>query len=254
VILFRRRRPGRHAEDGDIFVETTPPDSRDDEAALEEYVDGLAGDAEPERQGGPYDVSEIPDDDDIGRLDLGSLKIPQVDGVEIRMQTTPDGDASDVVLVSGDSALQVGAFAAPRTEGIWQEVRDELKGSIVSEGGTAEENRGRFGVELRARVRTPNGPTDLRFVGIDGPRWFVRGLYQGRAATDPSAGSTLDDCLDSLVVERDKEARPVREPLPLRLPQQLAERLATQQAQSQQVSDPTWGYPPDDGRGSPRRR
>jgi hypothetical protein len=251
VILFRRRRPGRHAEDGDIFVEPTPADSQDDEAALEEYVDGLSGDPEPEREGGPYDVSQVPPSG-VERLDLGSLKIPRVDGVEIRMQATPEGDASDVVLVSGDSALQVGAFAAPRTEGIWQEVRDELKTSIVSEGGTVEESRGRFGVELRARVRTPNGPTALRFVGIDGPRWFVRGLYQGRAATDTSAGSALDECLNGLVVERDKEARPVREPLPLRLPQQLAEELVAQQARPQ--SDDTGpDHPGTDGR-SPRRR
>jgi hypothetical protein len=253
VNLFRRRRPGRHAEDGDIFTETAATDGDDDEEALEEYVGGLSGDEAPEREGGPYDVSEVPDGDDLERLDLGSLKIPRVDGVEIRMQATPDGDASDVVLVSGDSALQVGAFAAPRTDGIWQEVRDELKTSIVAEGGTVEEGRGRFGVELRARVRTPNGPKDLRFVGVDGPRWFVRGLYQGRAATDAAAGTALDECLDGLVVERDKDARPVREPLPLRLPQQLAEQLAAQQAEPQ-AGDEGRDHTAGDGRGSVRRR
>jgi hypothetical protein len=223
-----------------------------DEDGLEQFVDGLSGDAEPEREGGPYDVSELPEEDDVERFDLGSLKIPQVDGVEIRMQATPDGGASDVVLVSGDSALQVGAFAAPRTEGIWQEVRDELKSSIVSEGGSVDEGQGRFGVELRARIRTPNGPADLRFVGVDGPRWFVRGLYQGRAATDTAAGSALDACLDGLVVERDKEARPVREPLPLRLPEQLAEQLAAQQAQAQAQDDRGQNHVSGDGRGSPR--
>jgi len=250
VTLFRRRRPGRHAEDGDIFTGPASPDQETDENALEQFVGGLSGDAEPEREGGPYDISEIPEGDKAERLDLGSLKIPQVDGVEIRMQTTPDGDASDVVLVSGDSALQVGAFAAPRTEGIWQEIRDELKSSIVSEGGSVDEGTGRFGVELRARIRTPNGPTDLRFVGVDGPRWFVRGLYQGRAATDTAAGSALDACLDGLVVERDKEARPVREPLPLRLPEQLAEQLAAQQVEAQ--GDRVQNHVTGDGRGSPR--
>lgn len=230
MTLFRRRRPGRHAEDGDIFMGRAAADIEGDEEALEEFVGGLSGDEEPEREGGPYDVAEAPDDD-AERLDLGSLKIPRVEGVEIRMQATPEGEATDVVLVSGDSALQVGGFAAPRTEGIWQEVRDELKSSIVSEGGTVEESRGRFGVELRARIRTPNGPADIRFVGVDGPRWFVRGLYQGGAATEPAAGALLDECLDGVVVERDKEARPVREPLPLRLPQQLADQIAAQQGE-----------------------
>jgi hypothetical protein len=252
VTLFRRRRPGRHAADGDIFTGPANSDPEIDEETLAEFVGGLSGDAEPEREGGPYDVSEIPEGDGVERLDLGSLKLPRVDGVEIRMQATPDGDASDVVLVSGDSALQVGVFAAPRTEGIWQDVRDELKSSIVSEGGTVDEGQGRFGVELRARIRTANGPADLRFVGVDGPRWFVRGLYQGRAATDTAAGSALDACLDGLVVERDKEARPVREPLPLRLPPELAEQLAVQQAEPQ--GDSEQDHATGNGRGSPRPR
>ena len=222
-MFFRRRRPGRHAEDGDIFAQD-PVDPEEDEEALEEYVDGLARDPEPEREGGPYDVAEAPEDD-IERIDLGSLKVPKLPGVDLRMQADARGGALNVVFIAEESALQVGAFAAPRTEGIWDEVRAEIAESITAQGGTTEEARGRFGIELRARVRTPNGPANLRFVGVDGPRWFVRGLYQGRAASDPDAGKLLDDCFDALIVERDREARPVREPLPLILPKEIAEQV-----------------------------
>lgn len=172
---------------------------------------------------GPYDVSEAPD---APRLDLGSLQIPAVPDVEVRVQADPQGVIQQVVLVHGANALQLGVFAAPRSEGIWDEVREEIRQSLFNDGAAAQEVEGEYGTELRARVRTPEGVTDLRFVGIDGPRWMVRGVYQGDAATDPAAAGPLAVCLDGLVVDRGQEAKPVREPLPLRLPREVAEQQA----------------------------
>jgi hypothetical protein len=88
----------------------------------------------------------------------------------------------------------------------------------------AEELDGPYGPELRARVRTPDGVTDIRFVGVDGPRWMVRGVYQGPAAADPDQAGPLAACLEGLVVDRGTEAMPVREPLPLQLPSEVAEQ------------------------------
>ncbi|MDG4802155.1 DUF3710 domain-containing protein [Micromonospora sp. WMMD980] len=180
---------------------------------------------------GPYDVSEAPDEP---RLDLGSLQIPAVPDVEVRVQADPQGVIQQVVLVHGQNALQLGVFAAPRSDGIWDEVREEIRTSLANDGAAAEEVEGERGPELRARVRTPDGVTDLRFVGIDGPRWMVRGVFQGRAAADPAAAGPLAACLDGLVVDRGQEAKPVREPLPLRLPREVAE----QQAAEQQAAGP----------------
>ncbi|WP_433688587.1 DUF3710 domain-containing protein [Micromonospora carbonacea] len=191
--------------------------ARDERSA--EVVDGSAAEA-PAR--GPYDVSEAPDG--VQRLDLGSLHIPAVADVEVRVQADPEGVIQQVVLVHGQSALQLGVFAAPRSEGIWDEVREEIRQSLFNDGAAAQEAQGEYGPELHARVRTPDGLTDLRFVGIDGPRWMVRGVYQGAAATEPSAAGPLRECLDGLVVDRGQEAKPVREPLPLRLPREVAEQ------------------------------
>ncbi len=182
---------------------------------------------------GPYDVSEAPDG--VERLDLGSLQVPAVDGVEIRVQAGEDGVVQQVVLVHGDSALQLGAFAAPRSEGIWDEVRDEIKSSLKADGVAAQETEGEYGTELRAQVRSPEGQTELRFIGVDGPRWMVRGVYQGPAALDPEATGPLAECLHGLVVDRGKEAMPVREALPLRLPKEVAEQAQAQQTQAQQA-------------------
>ncbi|MGH3646319.1 MAG: DUF3710 domain-containing protein [Micromonosporaceae bacterium] len=250
MIFFRRRRPGRHAEDGDVFTETPVEDLEDDEDEADVLLDGLSEEEPPEREAGPYDVADIPDDD-TERIDLGSLKIPTVVGVDMRMQLNPDGDPTAVLLVADDSAIELGAFAAPREEGIWDELRAELRTSIAGDGGTAEESKGRYGTELRARVRTPNGPTDIRFIGVDGPRWFLRGLVQGRAVTDPDAGKALEECLDGLVIARDNEARPVREPLPLTLPKEIADQIA---AQAEQQSAAAEDEPPRNGKRAGRRR
>lgn len=171
---------------------------------------------------GPYDVSEAPAG--VQRLDLGSLQIPAVRDVEVRVQADPEGVIQQVVLVHGQNALQLGVFAAPRSEGIWDEVREEIRQSLFNDGAAAQEVEGEYGTELHARVRTQDGITDLRFVGIDGPRWMVRGVYQGEAATDPAAAGPLAECLDGLVVDRGQEAKPVREPLPLRLPRDVADQ------------------------------
>lgn len=236
----RGRGIGRHAR-GDAGRASREVDD------LDRFGDGSGGASDPEygdagddgpagsRAGGhskgPHDVTEAPPG--VSRLDLGSLLIPTVEGVEVRVQADPDGTIQQVLLAHEDSALQLGVFAAPRSEGIWDEVRDEIHQSLRADGAAAEEIHGEYGAELRARLRGPDGQTDMRFVGVDGPRWMVRGVFYGRAAVDPEAAGPLLACLHGLVVDRGHEAKPVREPLPLRLPREMA--AEAQQAQAQQT-------------------
>jgi hypothetical protein len=194
-----------------------------------------ADDEAPAPDHGPYDEQHAPDG--VQRLDLGSLQIPAVEGVEVRVQANPDGVVEQIVLVDGESALQLGVFAAPRSEGIWNEVRDEIRQAMVSDGVSPEEVVGPHGIELVARVNTPEGPADVRFVGVDGPRWMVRALFQGLAAADRSREGSLGVVMAGLVVVRDPEARPVREPLPLRLPKEMAEQAEQEQAEQGQKLD-----------------
>jgi hypothetical protein len=196
-----------------------------------------ADDDGPAPDHGPYDQRHAPAG--VQRLDLGSLLIPAVEGVEVRVQANPDGIVEQVVLVDGDSALQLGVFAAPRTEGIWNEVREEIAQAMVADGVRPREVTGPYGTELTARVNTPDGPADVRFVGVDGPRWMVRALFQGLAAADRSREGSLGEVLSGLVVVRDSEARPVREALPLRLPKEMTEQAqaAAEQAEPAQSVD-----------------
>ncbi|MFI5928078.1 DUF3710 domain-containing protein [Micromonospora sp. NPDC051543] len=216
-MIFSRKRAdaGRHTRD---------------ERATEVLDEGGAA---PALVRGPYDISEV--DDEVQRLDLGSLHIPAVAEVEVRVQADPQGVIQQVVLVHGDNALQLGVFAAPRSEGIWDEVREEIRQSLLRDGASAQEVDGEYGTELHAQVRTPDGPTNLRFVGVDGPRWMVRGVFQGPAATDPTSSGPLTECLEGLVVDRGQEAKPVREPLPLRLPREMADQAEDASSESRQV-------------------
>lgn len=218
-----RGRSGRHARDRQER-RGGARHSADHHDDVEPYGDDETADAFSEAAVpvGPYDISEAPEG--VARLDLGSLKVPAIEGVEVRVQANPDGAIQQVVLVHGGNALQLGVFAAPRSEGIWEDVRAEIRQSLLDDGVVAREVAGEYGVELRAQVRTPDGPTDIRFVGIDGPRWMVRGVYQGAAAVDPANAGPLAECLRGLVVDRGHEAKPVREPLALRLPKEVAEQ------------------------------
>jgi hypothetical protein len=213
-VIFSRGRRARHLRDG-----ATPPASKDADQQAQEAAEAADSSV------GPYDDSVAPAG--VERIDLGSLLIPAVEGVEIRVQASPDGSVQQVALVHGDSALQLGALSAPRSGGLWDEVRAELRESLADASGVHEVD-GEYGTQLRAQVQAPEGQVELRFVGIDGPRWMVQALYQGRAAVDPEAAGPLGACLRGLVVVRGREAMPARDPLPLRLPRELAAAAADQ--------------------------
>ncbi|RSM70584.1 DUF3710 domain-containing protein [Actinoplanes sp. ATCC 53533] len=220
--MFSRKRGGpKHVR----------PDDAPQSAALAKSM----GDG-PAPEHGPYDSRHAPDG--VQRLDLGSLLIPALEGVEVRVQANPDGGVEQIVLVHGNSALQLGVFAAPRSEGIWNEVRAEIATAMTADGAAPQEFDGPYGVELAARVNTPEGPADVRFVGVDGPRWMVRALFQGLAAADPGQEGVLGECLRGLVVVRDEEARPVREALPLRLPREMAEHAERHATEGEDPTPP----------------
>jgi hypothetical protein len=83
-------------------------------------------------------------------------------------------------------------------------------------------------------MKNPQGaPVELRHLGVDGPRWFVYGVFFGEAATDPDKAGPLTEVLRGLVVDRGTDARPVGEALPLRLPPEAAAQLAAQVASAE---------------------
>lgn len=176
--------------------------------------------AAPRQATGPWDVADAPD---APRVDLGSLRVPAVDGMQIRLDQSREGTAMAAVLVLGGSTLELRAFAAPRTAGVWEELRADITAELTRAGAALKVIQGPHGTELLAQVpmRSADGgraSAPVRFIGVDGPRWFLRGVLQGRAATDENAAAALREVFDDVVVVRDREARPPRELLPLHAP------------------------------------
>lgn len=170
------------------------------------------------RHTGPWDLGD--DYPDVPRVDLGALRLPQVEGLRIQVQADPgSGVVSQLSLVSEDSAVQIQPYAAPRSAGMWDDIRGQLKSSINSAGGLVEEVSGNYGIELHAQVTNAEGKQQpARFCGIEGPRWFVRLVFLGRAARDNAAAATMEQAIADIVVVRGDEAMPMGKALDIRVP------------------------------------
>ncbi|MEV6268730.1 DUF3710 domain-containing protein [Kribbella sp. NPDC051936] len=178
------------------------------------------------RAEGPYDSSEV-DAAELeaeDRIDLGALVVTGRPGMELGLQVDEQsGVVQAVLLMLDDSALELRAFAAPKTTGIWNEVRQEIAAEAARMGGTATETDGPFGTELVlvVPVEDPEGQVfsqTSRVIGVDGPRWLLRGTVLGRAAVEPDAAEPMEATLRNVVVVRGNEPMAVRESLPLQLP------------------------------------
>jgi len=69
----------------------------------------------------------------------------------------------------------------------------------------------------------------VRFVGIDGPRWFLRAMLMGPIAVNATKAAPFEDALRAIIVVRGSEPLPVREPVPLQLPKEAADQLGAGQ-------------------------
>ena len=217
--MFRRRR-GLDPDEAD--------DPTDD--AVEGAADEAAADADeaapPDRMYGPFDASEVDlDDEDTakGRIDLGAMLVRGRPGMQARIEVDQQAQrVRAITFVVERSGVQLQAFAAPRSSGIWADVKREIAADATKRGGTATEIEGPYGAELKVVVpaKTPDGKPatqTTRVVGVDGPRWLLRATFFG-PAVDRSAAGELDDVLRDTVVVRGVDPMAPRDPLPLRVP------------------------------------
>jgi Protein of unknown function (DUF3710) len=171
---------------------------------------------------GPLDASEA----NAVRpyVDLGGIKILPRDGLQLRLEV--EEGSQRVVAVGLDyagSTLQVQPFAAPRSSGLWHEIRGQISEQIARQGGTTKLSDGPFGPELLAEIPASSagqaGTTRLaRFVGVDGPRWFLRGVIAGEGAVNADAAAKIEDLFRSVVVVRGSTPMPPRDLIPLHMP------------------------------------
>jgi len=186
---------------------------------------------------GPYDIhdSHLPENQTY--LDLGGLKIPGRDGLGLRLTANDDHSLiTDLTIVYHQSSLQIQAFAAPKTMGIW----DATRTSIIQSSSTANarEVDGYFGKEILLDIPAPHNiviPT--RVVGIDGPRWMLRGIFTGTAARESEDKKILDDFFAHIIVNRGTKPLAPRDPIELIFPEQLLPQ-ETPDIQQTAINDP----------------
>ncbi|MCL2780695.1 MAG: DUF3710 domain-containing protein [Actinomycetia bacterium] len=192
---------------------------------------------EPEPTTGPFDVRDAPDDE-LQRVDLGALRVPVWPGAEVRLAMGDGQQVLTATVVDRNGQMQLGVFAAPRSGGIWDDVRREIRESAGKQGALKDNPGGAFGTELVGRLPVDNRVTAVRFIGVDGPRWFVRAMLIGRAATERAAALPFERALRNLVVVRGNEPLPVRDPVPLRLPKEALPQAEDAEGADAETEDP----------------
>ncbi|WP_061291915.1 DUF3710 domain-containing protein [Herbidospora cretacea] len=210
--MFRRRRGAAE----------TPSDKPSDPTPRQETpASGGSG-----RESGPWDSADSYPQAD--RVDLGGLHLPIGPDFEVQLQVAGEQIVGALVLAQ-ESALQLHAFAAPKKSGLWDDLRVELSRDVEAAKGTVEEREGPFGTELHAHVPQENGQrAPIRYIGVDGPRWFLRAVITGRAAVDPNAAAVLEGVVREVVVVRGDEPMAPREGIALQLPPEARQALEEQ--------------------------
>ncbi|HEY1640319.1 MAG TPA: DUF3710 domain-containing protein [Streptosporangiaceae bacterium] len=195
---------------------------------------------------GPWDsAASYPE---CERLDFGSLLVPVREGFDIQVNLDEEAGIW-VAVVAGDSGLQLQAFAAPKTSGLWDEVRRELEQTVADSGGQAAAADGPFGPEVKAVVSQPGEdgrpqpPQALRFLGADGPRWFLRGMISGPAASRPELAQPFEEIFGDVVVVRGEHPEPPRKALDIQLPEEARQAIEEQFAAAEGMPTDAQGMP-----------
>lgn len=182
----------------------------------------VVDDVSPEPGTGPWDAADMASLE--GYLDFGSLLVPVVNDVELRLNIDEaSGRVLSLAWLTEEAGLEVSVFAAPRTPGVWDDLRPELVADATQRGGTVDHADGPYGAEVICSlpVQMPDGTGAIqatRIFACQGDRWLLRGALMGRPVTESEAAAPWYALFGALIVRRGAGAMPVGEALELRLP------------------------------------
>lgn len=167
---------------------------------------------------GPWDIDDEDTPDYSEYLDLGAYYLPFLQGIELRIKANrANQEVLGCTVTYGASSLEIEALAAPKTLGLWDDVRADL----LNSNDSAKEVPGVFGMELSLPVTIKGGKKLVtRIVGVDGPRWMLRGIFSGSAANNPHSeeAEALNRFFADIVVDRGTEPLAPRDLVPMHPP------------------------------------
>lgn len=224
---FRRKRNNAKEQTDGIeavreYLAVTAPAPREDEVPAKLT-------SVPSDDYGPWDASEHSTAE--GYLDFGALRIPAIGGIQIQPEIAPDGGTvRGLNVVVGASVIRLMVFSAPKSGNSWNELRAKTIEALTEQKAKVRERQGRWGSEIHAMLtgQLPDGRAvslTTRIMGVEGPRWVLRGDIQGPAATEEEAFKQISQVVDQLVVFRDQSPYPPHAALPLTVPQDLLDQL-----------------------------
>jgi hypothetical protein len=172
---------------------------------------------------GPFDISEI------GLLtpylDFESIRIAPKPGLVVRADIDEANNRVVAITLEEDGhRLQLQAFAASKIDGLWEATMKAIENAITEQGGSAQRIEGLLGPEIKAGVPVVEDGLRLlresRFIGVDGPRWFLRGVMSGPDLAHPPRYQSLIELFRSVGVSRGETPLPPGDLLPLTIPVQ----------------------------------
>lgn len=172
---------------------------------------------------GPHDSSTVPNDGT--RLDLGALRIPSAPELEVRVEFDQESiSPMSVSMILPHSIISIQAFASPRNEDTWPDVRDDVVEELEKHGIETSVVLGRFGTEIHTVMPSQEFDgetiiTPVRFIGVDGDRWFLRVVVSGAGAIDDESSNEVDELIADVVVHRGEVPMGPGEPLSIVLPE-----------------------------------
>ena len=118
--------------------------------------------------------------------------------------------------------MQLGLFAAPRNEGIWDEVRAEIAESLTQQRGKpTERSAARSAPNCPPRSATAPAAAAGALHRRRRPALVPAGDARRRRPPIPAKAEVFEEALRQVIVVRGTDPLPVRDPVPLTLPKDV---------------------------------
>ena len=174
---------------------------------------------------------------------MGAYYLPFLQGIELRVKANrATQQVLGTTITYGSSSVEIEAFAAPKTMGLWDDVRADL----VEANKDAKETDGVFGTELTLPVVVKGGAQGRHphrrcgRTAVDAARHLLR---QSRHRSGPRRNQGAEPAFSNIVVERGEDPLAPRDLIPMHPPVAPAERKAAKEAAEAEQAGRTMDIP-----------